>query len=348
MIAFDVSQLKAHIRQLETQMAEPGFWEDRARSKTIAQQLDTQRAKLQKYQDLEHQLEDLEVLVELATEEGNTTALQEIEAQAQALARQIDQLELEIFMSGSYDNYPCYLSLNAGAGGTDAQDWTEMLLRLYVSFLERRGYRYRVLEASPGEVAGLKSATVEVQGPYAYGYLKGEQGVHRLVRISPFDANQRRHTSFAAVTVIPIIEDVDIEIRDEDLRIDTYRSGGAGGQYVNKTESAVRITHVPTGVVVACQKERSQHQNKEIAMKMLKARLYELRRREREKGLEEIRGEQKSIEWGSQIRSYVFHPYQLVKDHRTGIETGRLEAVMNGEIDEFIEAYLRQPVTKSG
>jgi peptide chain release factor 2 len=346
-IAFDVSRLKAQIHELETQMAVPGFWEDRARSKTIAQQLDAQRAKLQRYQHIEHQLQDLEVLAGLAQEEGDSSALREVETQAQTLARQIDQLELEIFMSGPYDNYACYLSLNAGAGGTDAQDWAELLLRMYVGWLERRGYRYRVLEASPGEVAGLKSATVEVQGPYAYGYLKGEQGVHRLVRISPYDANQRRHTSFAAVSVIPIIEDADVEIRDDDLKIDTYRSGGAGGQYVNKTESAVRITHLPTGVVVACQKERSQHQNKEIAMKMLKARLYELQRRERERGLEEIRGEQKSIEWGSQIRSYVFHPYQLVKDHRTDVETGRLEAVMNGEIDEFIEAYLRQPATKS-
>lgn len=327
-------------------MAQPGFWGDRARSKSIAQQLDTQKAQLQKYQDVEHQLEDLEVLAELAAEEGNTAALQEIEAQAQALARQIDQLELEVFMSDPYDNYPCYFSLNSGAGGTDAQDWAEMLLRMYVSWFERRGYRYRILEASPGEVAGLKSATVEVQGPYAYGYLKGEQGVHRLVRISPYDANQRRHTSFAGVTVIPIIEDADIEIRDEDLRIDTYRAGGAGGQHVNKTDSAVRITHLPTGIVVACQKERSQHQNKDIAMKMLKARLYDLKRREREKEIAQIRGEQKSIEWGSQIRSYVFHPYQLVKDHRTDVETGKLEAVMNGEIDEFIEAYLRQP-TKS-
>jgi peptide chain release factor 2 len=232
------------------------------------------------------------------------------------------------------------LSLNAGAGGTDAQDWTEMLLRMYAGWLERRGYRFRVLEVSPGEVAGVKSATLEVEGPYAYGYLKGEQGVHRLVRISPFDANRRRHTSFAAVSVIPRVEDPTIEIRDEDLRIDTYRASGAGGQYVNKTDSAVRITHIPTGIVVACQQERSQHQNKEIAMRILKARLYELKRREKEEELEKLR-DKKSIEWGSQIRSYVLHPYQLVKDHRTGVEVGNVEAVLSGELDPFIEAELR-------
>ncbi len=346
MIAFDVGSLKARVQEFEAQMSQPAFWEDRERARDITQQLESARTKLQRFSDLERQLEDLEVLALLGSEEGDPSALGELEASAQELARRLDQLELEIFMSGPYDNSPCYLSLNAGAGGTDAQDWTEMLLRMYVSWLEKKGYRYRVLEASPGEVAGLKSATVEVQGPYAYGYLKGEQGVHRLVRISPFDANQRRHTSFAAVSVIPIMEDPQIEIRAEDLKIDTYRAGGAGGQYVNKTDSAVRITHLPTGIVVACQKERSQHQNKEIALKMLKARLYELKRRQKEKELEALRGEQKSIEWGSQIRSYVFHPYQLVKDHRTGVEVGNVEAVMNGELDEFMEAYLRRPEMK--
>ncbi len=324
-------------------MAEPGFWENRERAKTISQQVESKRTQYQKFESLRAQLEDLEVLLQLLKEEGDLSAQQEIESQAQQLAQKLDQLELETFLNEIYDREPCYLSLNAGAGGTDAQDWVEMLLRMYVNWLEHRGFRYGILEASPGEEAGLKSATLEVQGPYAYGYLKAEQGVHRLVRISPFDSNQRRHTSFAAVSVVPIVEDPEIEINPDDLKIDTYRAGGAGGQHVNKTDSAVRITHLPTGIVVACQRERSQHQNKEIAMKILKAKLYELKRRERDKEIQEIRGEQKSIEWGSQIRSYVFQPYQLVKDHRTNLEIGNVQAVMDGDLDELIEAYLKQP-----
>jgi len=342
-IAFDLGALKARVKELEAEMARPGFWEDPKRAKEISQKLEAERARLQRFEEIERELEDLEVLAQLAEEEGDHSTQAEVEALTKNLAQKLDQLELMTFMSGPYDDYPCYLSLNAGAGGTDAQDWTEMLLRMYVNWLEKKGYRFRVLEVSPGEVAGIKSATLEIHGPYAYGYLKGEQGVHRLVRISPFDANRRRHTSFAAVSVIPIIEDPEIEIREEDLKIDTYRASGAGGQYVNKTDSAVRITHIPTGIVVACQKERSQHQNKEIALRLLKARLYELKRREKERELQKLRGDQKSIEWGSQIRSYVFHPYRLVKDHRTGVETADLEAVMDGELDEFIEAYLRRP-----
>jgi peptide chain release factor 2 len=346
-IAFDLPNLKARVRELEDRMAQPGFWEDRGRAKAVAQELEAKRAKLQRFEQLECRLEDLEALAELAEEEGDEATRREVESQLDDLARTIDLLELETFMSSPYDEVPCYLSIQAGAGGTDAQDWAEMLLRMYLGWLERRGFRYRVLEVSPGEVAGVKSATIEVHGPYAYGYLKGEQGVHRLVRISPYDASRRRHTSFAAVTCTPIIEDPEIEIREEDLRIDTYRASGAGGQYVNKTDSAVRITHLPTGIVVACQRERSQHQNKEIALKMLKAKLYERKAREREQELQEIRGEQKSIEWGSQIRSYVLHPYRLVKDHRTGVEVGNVDAVLSGEIDEFIEATLRLPAAKN-
>jgi len=345
-IAFDLGEIKARVEELEGEVSKPTFWEDRERAKEASRQLESLKGRLQKFLELESQLEDLEVLAQLAEEEGDSATIREVEAQAEGLERRLDRLELETFMSGPYDDHPCYLSLNAGAGGTDAQDWTEMLLRMYVSWLERRGYRFKVLEVSPGEVAGIKSATVEVEGPYAYGYLKGEQGVHRLVRISPFDANRRRHTSFAAVSVIPRVEDPTIEIREEDLRIDTYRASGAGGQYVNKTDSAVRITHLPTGIVVACQKERSQHQNKEIAMRILRARLYELRRREKEEELEKLR-DKKSIEWGSQIRSYVLHPYQLVKDHRTGVEVGNVEAVLSGELDPFIEAELRQLIAKN-
>ncbi len=326
-------------------MARPGLWDDRERAVAVAQELEAKRAQLERFERLERKLEDLGVLAELldAEREPDPSLLRELEQGARELARELARLELEAFMSGPYDDKPCYLSIQAGAGGTDAQDWAEMLLRMYLGWAERKGYRARVLEVSPGEVAGIKSATVEIHGPYAYGHLKAEQGVHRLVRISPFDASGRRHTSFAAVSVIPVIEDPEIEIREEDLKVETFRAGGPGGQYVNTTDSAVRLTHLPTGIVVTCQRERSQHQNKEIALKILKARLAERRRREREEELRKLKGEQRSIEWGSQIRSYVLHPYRLVKDHRTGVEVGDVDAVLAGELDTFIEAYLRRP-----
>jgi len=328
-------------------MTEPGFWDQRERARKVSQELEAKKTKVRRYDELDGQLEELEVLAELADEEDDESAYEDVTAQIADLEPQIDQLELATYLDGPYDGYPCYLMINAGAGGTDAQDWAEMLLRMYSGWLESHGYRFRVLEVSAGEVAGIKSATLEVDDDYAFGYLKHEQGVHRLVRVSPYDANGRRHTSFCAVSAIPIVEDPDIEVADEDIRIDTYRAGGAGGQHVNKTDSAVRITHVPTGVVVACQKERSQHQNKEIAMRVLKARLYELKQREKEAEIEELRDD-RSIEWGSQIRSYVLHPYRLVKDHRTELEVGNVDAVLNGEIDPFIEAVLRQqPATES-
>lgn len=347
MIAFDVANLITSIGDLESQMAEPGFWEDRERSKTVTKQLESNKSQLQSYREFESQLDDLEVLIELSADEGKPMSHEEIEAQSGELAKHLDKLELQTFLNDPFDNESCYFSLNSGAGGTDAQDWVEILLRMYSNWFEKKEYRFRVLEVGEGEVAGLKSALVEVHGPYAYGYLKAEQGVHRLVRISPFDSNGRRHTSFASVSAIPIIEDVDLEIEPEDLRIDTYRAGGAGGQHVNKTDSAVRITHIPTGTVAACQRERSQHQNKEVAMKVLKARLYEIQRQEKEQELAAIRGEQKKIEWGSQIRSYVFHPYQMVKDHRTDTEIGNLQGVMDGDLDPLIEAFLRYTPTKS-
>jgi peptide chain release factor 2 len=323
-------------------MSSPGFWEDKHRAKLVSQQVEQKRRVLQKYKVLETQLDDLEVLEELGKSEGDPSVEREVQLGAQELSKRLEALELEAFLNEPYDPNDCYLSIQAGAGGTDAQDWAEMLLRMYLRYIERRGWRASIIEASPGEVAGLKSATVEVLGPYAYGYLKAERGVHRLVRISPFDANARRHTSFAAVTVIPKVEEADVEIRPEDLRIDTYRAGGAGGQHVNKTDSAVRITHLPTGIVVACQKERSQHQNKAIAMEILTARLYELKLREKEQEIEKVRGELRAIEWGSQIRSYVLQPYQLVKDHRTEIEVGNVQAVLDGELDLFIEGYLKR------
>jgi peptide chain release factor 2 len=323
-------------------MAAPGFWEDKQRAKLVSQQVEQKRRILQKYKALETQLDDLEVLEELGKSEGDPSVEREVQLGAQELSKRLEALELEAFLNEPYDPNDCYLSIQAGAGGTDAQDWAEMLLRMYLRYVERRGWRASIIEVSPGEVAGIKSATVEVLGPYAYGYLKAERGVHRLVRISPFDANARRHTSFAAVTVIPKVEDVDIEIRPEDLKIDTFRAGGAGGQYVNKTESAVRITHLPTGIVVTCQRERSQQQNKEIALELLAARLYELKLREREQEIAKVRGELRAIEWGNQIRSYVLQPYQLVKDHRTEIEVGNVQAVLDGELDLFIEGYLKR------
>ena len=321
-------------------MAAPGFWSDKARAKTISQQVEQKRRILQKYQTLETQLDDLEVLEELGKSEGDPSVEREVQLGAQEIEKRLAALELEAFLNEPYDANDCYLSINAGAGGTDAQDWAEMLLRMYLRYIERRSWQASLIEASPGEVAGIKSATVEVSGPYAYGYLKAERGVHRLVRISPFDANARRHTSFAAVTVIPKVEEAHVEIRPEDLRIDTYRAGGAGGQHVNKTDSAVRITHLPTGIVVQCQNERSQHKNKATALKILKARLYEREKKEKEEKLQELQSEKKEIAWGSQIRSYVMHPYKMVKDHRTNKVEYDVDKIMNGELDEFIKEYL--------
>jgi peptide chain release factor 2 len=340
--AFDLLSLQAELTMLEQQMAAPDFWENRQRAKTISQQVNQKRSLFQRYKAIETQLDDLEVLQELGAEQADASVEREVELGAKELEKQVTDLELEAFFDQPYDTADCYLSINAGAGGTDAQDWGEMLLRMFLRWVERRGFRHTLIEVSPGEVAGIKSAMIEINGPYTYGYLKGERGVHRLVRISPFDSNQRRHTSFCAVNVVPKIEDAEVEIAAEDLKIDTYRAGGAGGQHVNKTDSAVRITHLPTGIVVACQRERSQHQNKDIAMQVLAARLYELQRELKQKELKEIQGELKNIEWGSQIRSYVLQPYQLVKDHRTEFEMGNVQAVLDGEIDPFIESYLKR------
>jgi len=341
-IAFDLERLAAELQELEAQMGQPGFWDDHRRAKQVAREVEAKRAALNGYEKLAEQLTDLEVLAELGEQESDESAIAEAQEQGARLAQAIDDLELRTVLNGEYDRNDCYLSINAGAGGTDAQDWAEMLLRMYLRWLENRYYRAQLVEVGPGEVAGIKSATLEIKGPYAYGYLRGEQGVHRLVRISPFDANHRRHTSFAAVTVIPQVEEANVEIRDEELKIDTYRASGAGGQHVNKTDSAVRITHLPTGIVVASQQERSQHQNKEIALRLLKARLHVLQQQAQQEELSQVRGELKRIEWGSQIRSYVFQPYQLVKDHRTGVEVGNIEGVLAGNLDPFIEGYLRR------
>ena len=300
------------------------------------------------WEGISRKYEDIKVLFELALEEKDEGTLLEVKSGLAELEREVAEEELKILLSGEHDASNAIVSIHAGAGGTEAQDWVEMLFRMYVRWAERRGYRIKVVDLLSGEEAGLKYVTFMVEGPYAYGYLKSEKGIHRLVRISPFDASGRRHTSFASVSVIPEIEeDIEIEIRPEDLKIETMRASGHGGQHVNKTETAVRITHLPTGIVVSCQNERSQHLNKATALKILKAKLYELERRKLEEKKAKLLGEKKEIAWGSQIRSYILQPYRLVKDHRTGFETGKVEAVLDGEIDPFIRAYLLSQAEKN-
>ena len=334
---------------MEAESARSDLWTDPEAAQRLLQEMKGLKAQVEKVERVAGALEETRVLFELALEEGDEQTLAEIEAELGHLAKNVSELELSTLLGGEYDRNNAYLMIHPGAGGTESQDWANMLYRMYVRWAERHGYEVELIDLLPGEEAGIKSVTVLIRGELAYGYLKGEKGVHRLVRISPFDANARRHTSFASVDVVPEMpEDVEIEIRPEDLKIDTFRSGGAGGQYVNKTESAIRITHIPTGIVVACQNERSQIQNRARAMALLRARLAEHYRREQEKKLAELKGEYTEIAWGNQIRSYVFCPYTMVKDHRTEVETGNVQAVMDGEIDAFIEAYLRWTGKKAG
>jgi peptide chain release factor 2 len=339
-ITFDEERVRREIESLEGEKLTPGFWAARDRAKEVSQRLERDRSALSRYHALREELEEVEVLYPMVEEAQDETERGALAERISALEQKARDLRIEFYFSGPYDLGDSYLSINAGAGGTDSQDWAAMLLRMYGRFCERAGFKTTLLEASPGETAGIRSATLEIKGRYTYGYLKGERGVHRLVRMSPFDAAHRRHTSFCAVSVVPITEEQALEIDPRDLRIDTYRSTGAGGQGVNTTDSAVRITHRPTGLVVSCQNERSQHQNKETAMKVLRARLGELLRRQEAKRIEELRGEMKDIEWGSQIRSYVLQPYQMVKDHRTDVETGNVNAVLDGDLMPFLEAYL--------
>jgi peptide chain release factor 2 len=341
-IHFDLPGLKQRIEELEAQMNQPDFWTDLERSQKVNQEMKALKNKVESWKKTKARIEDAEVLIELGQEMEDESVVQEVQKEISQLEKEVERMRLATLLKGQYDSHNAIISLHAGAGGTEAMDWAGMLLRMYTRWCENNGYEVKTLDLLPGEEAGIKSATLHVIGENAYGYLKAEKGVHRLVRISPFDASGRRHTSFASLDVMPELEDDnDIEIRPEELKIDTFRSSGAGGQHVNKTESAVRITHLPTGIVVSCQNERSQIQNRETAMKMLKAKLLELKERETQEKLNEMKGELKKIEWGSQIRSYVFHPYNMVKDHRTNVETGNIQAVMDGDLDMFIHAYLQ-------
>jgi peptide chain release factor 2 len=340
---FNTAKLKSELKRLQEIQNGDGFWNDMKTAQQINKEAKLVKSRLTRYEDLIKRADDLEVMTELIEEHGAEEELPALNEDLKALNKDAEMMRVETLLSGKYDILSAILSLHAGAGGTEAQDWVSMLYKMYSRYAEKAGYSVKVLDVLDGDEAGIKSITFSVSGEYAYGYLKAEKGVHRLVRISPFDANKRRHTSFASLDVMPEIEDDDeIVIAQEDLRIDTYRSGGAGGQHVNKTDSAVRITHLPTGIVVQCQNERSQIQNREVAMKMLKSKLLELKEQQRLEQESELKGDLKKIEWGSQIRSYVFCPYTMVKDHRTNYETGNIQAVMDGEIEDFIVEYLKR------
>lgn len=325
-------------------MTRPGFWDNQEKARTISQQLNYYREKAEQFELLADDYEELEIMLMLIEEEDDRKLKREMEGQFKSIAKGISSLEMEVLLSGTYDRGNAIMNLHAGAGGTEAQDWVQMLLRMYTRWAEHHNYNVEIPDMIPGDEAGVKSVTMMISGPNAYGFLNSETGVHRLVRISPFDTSRRRHTSFASVEVMPLAESDDnggdIEIKSEDLKIDTYRAGGAGGQHVNKTDSAVRITHLPTGIVVQCQNERSQMTNRNTAMKLLTAKLLDLEIKKKEEEIAKLRGDQKEIAWGSQIRSYVMHPYQMVKDHRTGMEMGNVEAFLDGQIDAFIAAFL--------
>ena len=338
---FDLAGLEAQHRELEEQVARPDLWEDRKQAEQLLRRKSELEREIASLEDLAGAVEDAEVLLDLASEACDEETRCEGAARLGEAEQLLADAELRRILGGEHDALGAILSINAGAGGTDACDWAEMLLRMYLRWCERRGFQAELLDRQEGDEAGLRSATVTVSGDHAFGYLKAEEGVHRLVRISPFDAQHRRHTAFASVSVFPEIDDsIEVEIDEKDLRVDTYRSGGAGGQHVNKTDSAVRLTHLPTGIVVQCQNERSQHKNRAQAMKVLRARLYEHARQEQEARLAALRGEKQEIGFGSQIRSYTLHPSQRVKDHRTGEEMGNAEGVLDGDLDRFIRAAL--------
>jgi peptide chain release factor 2 len=337
---FDVDGLRVEAEELGEEMSRPGFWDDPDEARVASARFSRVQGRISLLEGLRGSLSDSEELLELAEKDGEL--LSEVDEELRRVERVLEEQEVARLFSGEYDEGDAILTINSGAGGVDSQDWAEMLARMYRRWAERRGFELEVIEYTEGEEAGLKSATFTVSGEYTFGLLSAERGVHRLVRISPFDAGARRHTSFASVAVAPVVgEAVEVEIEEKDLKVDTYRASGAGGQHVNKTDSAVRITHLPTGIVAQCQNERSQHQNREVAMRVLRARLFELEREKREQEIAAQSGEKAEIEWGSQIRSYILHPYKLVKDHRTGEETANVDRVLDGDLDAFIYAYLK-------
>ncbi|WP_407943979.1 peptide chain release factor 2 [Macrococcoides bohemicum] len=340
---FDLEEKETNIQEFEEMMADPDFWNDGDKAQEIINKNNALKEVVNGFNALEEKYENIEVLIEMLKEESDKESEAELIQQLQSLTDDTNDFELKMLLNGEFDANNAILELHPGAGGTESQDWGEMLLRMYQRFADKRGFKVETLDYLPGDEAGIKSVTILIKGHNAYGYLKAEKGVHRLVRISPFDSSGRRHTSFVSCDVTPELnnENIEIEVRAEDIKVDTYRASGAGGQHINTTDSAVRITHIPTGIVVTCQNERSQIKNRDQAMKMLKAKLYQRKIEEQEAELAAIRGEQKEIGWGSQIRSYVFHPYSMVKDHRTNAETGNTGAVMDGDLDLFIDAYLK-------
>lgn len=339
---FDLDALEADIADYEYQMSQPDFWDDNEAAQVVIQELNSSKETYQTISSLEDQVEELTMAIELYNETKDEEMYQEAEEFTEALSKAIDSYETMLLLSGEYDKNDAIIEIHPGAGGTESQDWGSMLLRMYQRYADHKGFSVEVLDYQAGDEAGIKSVVLEIKGHNAYGLLKSEKGVHRLVRISPFDSNARRHTSFASIEVTPLIDQsVEIDINPDDIRIDTYRASGAGGQHVNKTDSAVRITHIPTGVVTQSQAQRSQLQNREQAMKLLKSKLHQLEVEQKAKELAEIKGDQKEIAWGSQIRSYVFHPYSMVKDHRTNYEVGNTDKVMDGDLDDFIDAYLK-------
>lgn len=347
MILFDIPNLEKKLQELEEQTTKQGFWEDTENTTKVLSEIKRIKGKYTKYKELEKELKNLLELSELVQQEYDEEIVNDIIKNTKKEQRNLEKLELETLLSGKYDTNNAIVTIHPGAGGTESQDWAEMLYRMYTRWATKNEYEVKELDYLEGEEAGIKSVTFEIIGQNAYGYMKSEKGVHRLVRISPFDSGGRRHTSFASVEVLPeITEDIEININPDDLRIDTYRASGAGGQHINKTSSAVRITHIPTNIVVACQSERSQIQNRETAMKMLKSKLFDLKEQEHKEKIEDLKGEQRDIAWGSQIRSYVFCPYTMVKDHRTNYEVGNVQGVMDGDLDGFMESFLKNKILK--